>query len=257
MHTNTARTSTAHISTAHSTRADSRRGLGFRLFTATVCAGAFAGLSGLVAPVANAEHPIGGRIELEYHEAAAANGQPPEEFFGPSTTPELDAARGGRWQNFAGDQAIYWHPLVSDGYANQIGGEIRSKWGETTGPDGGWEHGPLAYPTTREWPSHESGASGEVARGNHFEGGTVYAVPDSGAYVTWGLIRTAWWALGAEQSDLGLPAGDERATDNGWIQDFEGGSVQVFHDGMVAVAMHDPDASALDTNGPVTLQELG
>lgn len=245
-----------HTSSSTITAGTTRRGFGARLFTATVCAGAFAGLSGMVAPVANAEHPVGGRIELEYHEAAEANGQSPGDFFGPSTTPELDAARGGRWQDFANDQAIYWHPLVNDGYANQIGGEIRTKWGETTGPDGGWEHGPLRYPTTREWPSHESGSSGQVARGNHFEGGTIYAVPESGAHVTWGLLRTAWWTIGGEQSALGLPTGDERTTDNGWIQDFEGGTIQVFHDGMVAVATHDPAAAALDTGGPVTLQEL-
>ncbi|MDN5722029.1 MAG: hypothetical protein L0H20_03355 [Corynebacterium sp.] len=210
----------------------------------------------MVAPVASAQYMVGGRIGLELQEAAAANDQSPVEFFGPPLTPELDAARGGRWQNFSNDQAIYWHPLVSDGYANQIGGEIRAKWGETTGPDGGWEWGPLRYPTTREWPSAESAASGKVARGNHFEGGSIYEVPDSGTYVVWGLIRTAWWTLGAEGSDLGLPTSDERTTDNGWIQDFEGGSIQAFHSGMVAVATHDPAATTLDTGGPVTLQEL-
>lgn len=246
-----------HTSTTHQVSHDTRRGLGFRMATAAVCAGSFAGLSGLVAPAANAEHPVGGRIELEYFEAAEANGQPPGEFFGPATTPELDAARGGRWQDFENDQAIYWHPLVSDGYANQVGGGIRAKWGETTGPEGGWELGPLAYPTTREWSSQESGSSDKVARGNHFEGGTVYAVPDSGEYVVWGLIRTAWWALGGEESALGLPTGDEREADPGWIQDFEGGAIQVFPDGMVAVTTTTPEASTLATDGPVALDELG
>lgn len=246
-----------HTTTVPDQSVRTSRGLGNRLLTTAICVGAFAGLSGMVAPTAGAEHPVGGRIELEYHEAAAANDQTPEEFFGQAVTPELDAARGGRWQDFANDQAIYWHPLVNDGYANQIGGEIRTKWGETTGPDGGWEHGPLMYPTTREWSSAQSGASETVARGNHFEGGSIYSVPDSGTYVTWGLIRTAWWTLGGEQSALGLPVGDESTTDAGWIQEFEGGSIQVFHDGMVAVAMNDPAASDLDTGGPVTLQELG
>lgn len=96
-----------------------------------------------------------------------------------------------------------------------------------------------------------------MARGNHFEGGTVYAVPDSGAYVTWGLIRTAWWTLGGEASALGLPAGDERTADPGWIQEFEGGAIQVFPDGMVAVTTTDPAASNLATDGPVALAELG
>src|SRR5699024_5569781 len=119
-----------HTSTTHQVSHDTRRGLGFRMATAAVCAGTFAGLSGLVAPAANAEHPV-----------------------------------GGRWQDFENDQAIYWHPLVSDGYANQVGGGIRAKWGETTGPEGGWELGPLAYPTTREWSSQESASSDKLARG--------------------------------------------------------------------------------------------
>lgn len=69
---------------------------------------------------------------------------------------------------------------------------IRDRWGHTTGPDGGWEHGPLPYPTTREWSSAPSGVSDTVARGNHFEGGSIYSTPASGAHVIWGLIRTAW-----------------------------------------------------------------
>lgn len=245
-----------HTTTPHPTASDTRRRTALRLLTAAICTGTFAGLSGLVAPVAVAANPIGGRIELEYREAAAANGQTPLDFFGWASTIELDAGRGGRWQNFSNDQAIYWHPLVNNAYAVQIGGEIRQKWGETTGPEGGWEFGPLMYPTTREWPAAESGASGVVARGNHFEGGTIYSSPETGTHVTWGLIRTAWWTLGAESSELGLPTSDERTTDVGWLQEFEGGSIQVFHDGMVAVAMHNPEASALDTGGKVTLQEL-
>lgn len=87
--------------------------------------------------------------------------------------------------------------------------------GETTGPDGGWEWGPPRYPTTREWSSRESGASGTASRGNHFEGGTIYWTADTGARVTWGLIRSAWWALGADFSALGFPTGDERALPDG------------------------------------------
>ena len=82
-------------------------------------------------------------------------------------------------------------------------------------------------------------------------------MPDSGEYVVWGLIRTAWWALGGEESALGLPTGDEREADPGWIQDFEGGAIQVFPDGMVAVTTTTPEASTLATDGPVALDELG
>lgn len=251
------RTRTATVSPTRSTYSTlSRRGLGFRVLTAAVCAGSFAGLSGLVAPVANAQYNIVGRIKQEYFESSDANGVRSDIFYGQTLTPELDAARGGRWQNFANDKSIYWHPLVTNGHANQIGGAIRAKWGETTGPDGGWEWGPLRYPSTREWTSWESGASGAVGRGNHFEGGSIYWSADTGAHATWGLIRAAWWALGSESSALGLPTSDERAVPDGWIQDFEGGSIHVFHNGTVAVANTTPEAQHLDTGGPVTLQEL-
>lgn len=99
-----------NTSTAPRTSDRTRRGPGFRLLATAVYMGSFAGLSGLVAPAANAKHPVAGRIELEYYEAAAANDHSPEEFFGHATTPELDAGRGGRWQSFSDDQAIYWPP---------------------------------------------------------------------------------------------------------------------------------------------------
>ena len=229
----------------------------FRLFTAALTAGAFAGLAGVVAPVANAQFPIYGRIKQEYFEASDAAGVRSDIFFGESLTPELNAARGGRWQNFANDKAIYWHPLVSGARANQIGGAIRVKWGQTTGPEGGWEWGPLRYPTTREWSARESGVSGTVARGNHFEGGTIYWTPDHGSIVTWGLIRAAWWRLGAESTPLGLPTSDERSVSDGWVQDFEGGSIHAYYDGLVTVQTTVPEAAPLATDGKVTLDELG
>lgn len=246
-----------HAVTSPSSIPGPRRTLGFRLLTVAVTAGAFAGLSGVVAPVANAQYRIVGRIKQEYFEASDANGQRANIYFGQALTPELDAARGGRWQNFANDKAIYWHPLVSGNHANQIGGAVRVKWGETTGAEGGWEWGPLRYPTTREWSSRESGASNKVARGNHFEGGTIYWVPETGTFVTWGWIRSAWWRLGAESSALGLPTSDERPVSDGWVQDFEGGSIQVYFDGLVAVRTTSPAAAPLDTGGKVAIHELG
>ena len=217
-----------------------RQGLRFGALAVTI--GAFAGLSGLVAPTVSAQetHDVGGAIAVEYEAAAADNNQPPAMFFGPATTRELAAARGGQWQDFTnGNNAIYWHPLVSDGRANQIGGAVRDKWGTVENEAGdAWEHGPLRYPTTREWSSRESRVSGEIARGNHFEGGTIYSVPDQGTFVVWGEIRRAWWGLEAESSRLGLPVSDERVTDDGWIQDFEGGTIE-FRDGRAAVNLND------------------
>jgi uncharacterized protein with LGFP repeats len=233
------------------------RTLGFRLLTAAITASAFADLSGVVAPVANAQFNIVGRIKQEYFEASDAAGVRSDIFFGETLTPELDAARGGRWQNFGNDKAIYWHPLVAGAHANQIGGAIRVKWGQITGAEGGWERGPLRYPTTREWSAQESGASGKVARGNHFEGGTVYWVPDTGTFAMWGWIRSAWWRLGAESTALGLPTSDERPVSDGWVQDFEGGSIHAYYDGLVTVHTTSPAAAPLATDGKVSNQELG
>lgn len=228
-----------------------------RVLATVIAAGAFAGLSGLVAPTAGAQNNIGGRIGEEYVAAAAANGQTPEQYFGAATTPELDAARGGKFQNFENDKAIYWHPLVSDGRANEVGGAIRTKWGEVTNPGtAGWEWGPLMYPTTREWSSRPSSDSGKVARGNHFEGGTVYWVPNEGTYVTWGLVRDAWWRIGAEDSRLGLPLSDERRLSTGWEQDFEGGVINVDLRGNVTIMVYGPRGEREEVQGPVAVQDL-
>ena len=244
-----------NVIATNTVRGSARRGR--RILTAVIAAGAFAGLSGVVAPAAGAQNNIGGRIGDEYIAASAANGQSPAAYFGVATTPELDAARGGKFQNFANDKAIYWHPLVSDGRANQVGGAIRTKWGEVTSPGtAGWEWGPLMYPTTREWSSRTSAASGKVARGNHFEGGTVYWVPNEGTYVTWGLLRDAWWAIGAEDSRLGLPLSDERRLSTGWEQDFEGGVINVDLRGRVTIMVYGPRGEREEVQGPVMVQGL-
>ena len=100
-------------------------------------------------------------------------------------------------------------PLVNDGYANQIGGEIRTGWGEPP-PDGGWEH-------DVDVPDHAEGRppspEPETVARNHFEAGRSTR-PGPGTYVTWVPIRTAWRTL-ARAERLGLPAGDESTTDAG------------------------------------------
>ncbi|MEV5390236.1 LGFP repeat-containing protein [Nocardia farcinica] len=65
----------------------------------------------------------------------------------------------GKYQFFSNmHNAIYWHPNVSGGHANQIGGAILDKWAET-----GYESGSLGYPTSREF------GGGRNSRGNHFQ----------------------------------------------------------------------------------------
>ena len=230
------------------------RNVGRRVLTAAVTAGAFIGLSGVVAPMASAQDEVKGKIGEEYVAAAEANGQTPEEFFGAATSPELDAANGGKFQTFEKDKkSIYWNPDVAGGQANQVGGAIFDLWGETTmNGSPGYEWGPLHYPTTREWPTNESGASGVDGRANHFEGGSIYWSPETGAQMVWGLVRDAWWHLGAESSELGLPIAPETFDGSSWMQKFEGGVVVVRTDGLARVST---DESPGDTE-PVPIDQL-
>ncbi|WP_156161972.1 matrixin family metalloprotease [Nocardia vulneris] len=154
-------------------------------------------------------HCVGGAILAEFR---AAGDFP---FFGNATNPESDAARGGRWQAFERGSSIYWHPRVSDGRANQIGGAIRDKWGEL-----GWENGALRYPTTRELPTRKPG------RFNNFEGGSIHWSGPTGVHPTWGLIRDKWAQADWENGVMGFPKSDEYVTKNdGRGQGFEGGPI--------------------------------
>lgn len=64
---------------------------------------------------------IGGKIEQTYHRLGGWN------RFGDATTPERVSAWNGRFQVFARDASIYWHPNVDNGTAHQVGGRIRDK----------------------------------------------------------------------------------------------------------------------------------
>jgi hypothetical protein len=161
---------------------------------------------------------VGGRILQEFNETGGLN------FFGNATNNELPASRDGRWQPFAKGSSIYWHPLVSGGHANQIGGLIRDKWGAL-----GWEDGALRYPTTRELPTRKAGG-----RLNRFEGGNVYWSQTGGAHAVWGSILQEWGQSDYEVGRYGFPTTDEvdfvcqtpeAGQFPGKLQYFEGGRI--------------------------------
>ncbi|MDZ7912887.1 MAG: M57 family metalloprotease [Rhodococcus sp. (in: high G+C Gram-positive bacteria)] len=152
---------------------------------------------------------MGGKILEEFNQAGGWN------FFGNAVHGEADASRNGRWQPFVNGSSIYWHSLVSGGHANQIGGLIRDKWGET-----GYEDGPLMYPTTRELPT------GPPGRFNRFEGGNIYWSQSTGAHPVWGLILNKYATKQWENGSLGFPTSDEFTTNgNGRGQHFAGGEI--------------------------------
>jgi hypothetical protein len=72
----------------------------------------------------------------------------------------------------------------------------------------------------------ETGTPDGVGRYNHFQGGSIYWTPATGAHVVYGAIRARWEFLGWERSFLGYPVSDELKFD-------EGGRVSVFQGGEV------------------------
>jgi hypothetical protein len=81
---------------------------------------------------------------------------------------------------------------------------IRAKW-ESLGGANGF----LGSPTTDELPTPDG-----VGRFNHFQGGSIYWTPDTGAWEVHGAIRDKWAALGWE-TNLGYPITDEMPTLDG------------------------------------------
>jgi hypothetical protein len=106
---------------------------------------------------------------------------------------------------------VYWSPATG---AREVKGAILSTYGSV-----GWENG-LGYPTTGEVPVR-GGAF------NHFQRGSVYWSPATGAQVVKGAILDKWGRTGWESGFLGYPVAGEfgplRA--GGYGQHFQGGSV--------------------------------
>ena len=60
---------------------------------------------------------------------------------------------------------------------------------------------------------------------HHFQGGSVYWSPATGAHEVHGAIRDRWAELGWENSALGFPTSDEYGIDGGRRSDFQNGSI--------------------------------
>ena len=126
-------------------------------------------------------------------------------------TPTRDTV--GRYNDFVGG-SIYWHSRTG---AFETHGAIRDKWRKLDA-----EMGLLGYPVTDETPSTDGGG-----RYNHFERGSIYWYPRTGAFEVHGAIRDKWNKLGAETGPLHYPITDETAAldGEGRYNHFEGGSI--------------------------------
>jgi uncharacterized protein with LGFP repeats len=107
----------------------------------------------------------------------------------------------GLYQNFTRG-ALYYHPSFGDAYA--VYGGIYQKW-VSLGAEGGF----LGYPYI-----DETGSSDGVGRFNHFQNGSIYWTPSTGAHEIHGAIRQRWAEMGAEKA-FGYPVTDETKTPDG------------------------------------------
>lgn len=136
-------------------------------------------------------------------------------FLGYPLTDETVTPDGiGRYNHFQGG-SIYWSP---DTGAYEVHGAIRDKWAAL-----GWEKSFLGYPLTDESITPDG-----IGRYNHFQGGSIYWTPSTGAYEVHGLIRDKWAELGWEKSCLGYPISDEENSTGGWARQsrFQHGIIQ-------------------------------
>ena len=113
----------------------------------------------------------------------------------------------GRYNHFR-HGSIYWSASTG---AWEVHGAIRDKWASL-----GWENSFLGFPRTNETPTPR-----RYGRFNHFQGGSVYWSPATGAHEVHGAIRDLWARMGWENSILGFPTSDEYAIAGGRRSRFE------------------------------------
>lgn len=118
---------------------------------------------------------------------------------------------GGRAQDFR-DGRAYWSPTTG---AHVVNGRISAKYSQMGGPES-W----LGFPL-----SNENTTPDGRGRFTHFEHGSIYWTPDTGAIPIPGDIVTEWGRVGYEQGTLGYPTGEAVGVNDGFIQIFQRGAI--------------------------------
>ena len=157
---------------------------------------------------ATGSHDVGGAILTNYR----AHGGPAGRLGYPVTDELATPKVYGRFNAFQGG-SIYWTPSTG---AHAVWGSILHRWARL-----GWENGRLGFPTTDELPTPDG-----VGRFNHFQRGSIYWTPTTGAREIYGSIRDRWASLGWETGALGYPISGEFAIPGGRAQDFQYGSIR-------------------------------
>jgi hypothetical protein len=146
-------------------------------------------------------------------------------FLGYPVTDELTTPDTiGRFTHFQGG-SIYWTPELG---AHEIHGAIRDKWANVQ-----WERGYLGYPITDELTTPDT-----IGRYTHFQGGSIYWTPETGAYAIHKKIFEPWEKQSWEQGFLGYPISDTSISSNSMSCTFQGG--QIFWDEVKGVRIDKP-----------------
>ncbi|WP_288791815.1 alpha/beta hydrolase-fold protein [uncultured Corynebacterium sp.] len=123
---------------------------------------------------------------------------------------EYDVADGkGKAEDFRGGTA-FWSPKTG---AYPLFGAILAKYSGLGGASS-W----LGFPTTGETTTPDG-----VGRFVHFENGSIYWTPQTGAYAIPGDMFKAWGENGYETGDLKYPVAEANQVGNGYVQKFQGG----------------------------------
>ena len=138
-------------------------------------------------------------------------------FFGfPVTMENPPSQKPGLYQYFNGGpigiSVIYWSSSTGTW---SVHGAILQEWASLH-----WENSFLGFPIT-----DETGTPDGIGRFNHFQGGSIYWTPSTGAHEVHGAIRDYWASRGWEQSCFGYPTTDEQAdgSNGGRISNFQNG----------------------------------
>jgi hypothetical protein len=158
---------------------------------------------------ASGAHVIYGAIGAEWTQMGGV-----KSILGYPTSDEadVDGVAGARVTHFQGGD-IYWSAGTG---AHEVHGAIWGKYNDENGPASF-----LGLPTT-----DETGTPDGIGRFNHFQGGSIYWTPGTGAHSVDGAIRDEWASLGWERSLLGYPLTDEYVNSDGFaVSNFQNGSI--------------------------------
>ena len=166
---------------------------------------------------------------------------------------EYDVVAGdgdaGKAQDFRGGQA-YWS---ADTGAHVIIGRIAARYAELGGP-GSF----LGFPKTNELTPPDG-----RGRYVHFENGSIYWTPDTGAWEIPADMFESWGSQGWETGVLGYPVAEAKELEGSWIQQFQGGYVirtpkneTYWSRGLIARKYGEMKATASKLGAPTSNEDL-